>query len=119
MPQMQHADRVRSALADTWPDQTSTPAVPASAPSILPPASSAEPCVQLLNRFMDKNDAFSPGMPGIKNLALLPNFGTVGATPPSRTIIVDHIRAAGASARPQCQTFLDAIPLAKEKLMAA
>src|SRR5215472_3546277 len=44
MPQMQHADRVRSALADTWPDQTSTPAVPASAPSILPPASSAEPC---------------------------------------------------------------------------
>ena len=35
---------MRSALADTWPDQTSTPAVPANAPSIRPPASSAEPC---------------------------------------------------------------------------
>jgi len=36
--------------------------------------------VQLLNRFMDNNHASSPGMPGIKNLALLPNFGTVGVT---------------------------------------
>jgi hypothetical protein len=43
MPQMRHAVRARSALADTWPDRTSTPAVPASAPSIHPPLSSAEP----------------------------------------------------------------------------
>src|SRR6516164_8501138 len=67
MPQMQHADRVRSALADTWPDQTSPRAVQNRA-------------VQLLNRFMDNNHASSPWMPGIKNLALLPNFGTVGVT---------------------------------------
>src|SRR5215831_13722778 len=54
---------------------------------------------------MDKDDAPSPGMPEIKNLALFPNFGTVGVTPPSCTIIGDHIKAAGASARPRCRPF--------------
>src|SRR5262249_31393403 len=39
--------------------------------------------VYLLNSFMDKDDASSPGMPGIENLALVPNLGTVGVTAPS------------------------------------
>jgi hypothetical protein len=34
---------------------------------------------------MDKDDASNPGRQGIKNLALLPIFGTVGVTPPSCT----------------------------------
>src|SRR5215831_9510529 len=50
--------------------------------------------VQLLNRFMDKDDVSSPGMPGIKNLALLPNFSTVGVTPPSCTMPSARIRAS-------------------------
>src|SRR6516162_10571452 len=39
--------------------------------------------VYFLNRFMDTDDASGPGMPGIKNLALVPNLGTVGVTAPS------------------------------------
>src|SRR5215831_2160836 len=63
--------------------------------------------VYFLNRFMDTDDASGPGMPGIKNLALVPNLGTVGVIlPPSCIIIVDHITAAGASVRLRCKLSL-------------
>ena len=52
--------------------------------------------VYFLNRFMDTDDASGPGMPGIKNLALVPNLGTVGVTAPSCTMPADLIPASGA-----------------------
>jgi hypothetical protein len=44
MPQTRQRDRVRSASAGTWPDRTSTPAAPASAPSLAHRGNSAERC---------------------------------------------------------------------------
>ena len=66
--------------------------------------------VYFLNRFMDTDDASGPGMPRIKNLALVPNLGTVGVTAPSCTIIGDRIKAAGALARPRCRPTLTHSP---------
>ena len=52
MPQMQHADRVRSALEDTWPDQTFTPAVPSALARSSLLRAAQNRAVELLNRFI-------------------------------------------------------------------
>src|SRR6478672_1777858 len=119
MPQMQHADRVRSALADTWPDQTSTPVVPASAPSILPLASSAEPCRLTSRPLHGQERCIQPRDARNKEPRAALQFRYCGRYPAELYNDRRPHQGRWCFGKTPMQTFLDALPLAKEKLMAA
>src|SRR5215469_14401140 len=119
MPQMQHADRVRSALADTWPDQTSMPAVPASAPSILPPASTAEPCRLTSQPLHGQGRCTQSRDARDKEPRALPQFRYCGRYPAELYNYRRPHQGRWCFGKTPMQTFLDTLPLAKEKLMAA
>src|SRR5215472_10698680 len=57
----------------------------------------------LFDHLMDMNNTPEPRMPLVENLEFLDLMGVISSP---CTIIDDHIKAAGVSARPQCTPFL-------------
>ena len=72
--------------------------------------------IGLVDHRMDANLAASPGMKPIQNFSA---NGPVGVLELRCTTSSAHIRAVGATAKTPMQTFVDTIPLAREKMLNA